>query len=299
MPINSFTNKKYLEIKFVLGSGSFTDAKGAPLGNSVTWGAGFRASVDVKNVGGFSSAELNARVYGVSEPQMNQAVTMEWYNSAIVNNTIFVTAIDGNARTLVFAGTVVNCWPRYDEAPNVYLDIVARQNYNVAMNNSSVLHFPGAQPVANIVTQLAHVMGLNFVNSENVTTTVTDETLIGSPYAQLLTLMKNTGVGIFISPKSLALTASPRTPFTTEVVPVISKETGLIGYPVPEMFGVSFSCLFNPQIVLGGKVQLKSRVKIASGQWFVSSIRYLLNSIDPSPQWKCDVKGSTIATGRD
>jgi len=297
MSINSFANKKYLEVTFVLGSGSFTDANGAPIGNSVTWGAGFRITADVKNVGGYSSAELNARVYGVSEPQMNQAITMEWYAGTVVDNTVLVTAIDGNSRTLIFSGTAVNVWARYDESPNVYLDIFARQLFSVAMNNSTVKHFPGAQPVADIVAQLANEMGLNFSNSENVQITIKNETLIGSPYAQLNTLRKDSGVGIFISPKSISLTASERTPFKTEVVPIISKETGLIGYPVPEAWGVSFSCLFNPQIVYGGVVELQSRVKIASGQWFVSSIRYLLNSMDPAPQWKCDVKGSTIPSG--
>jgi len=298
MSTDSFT-QKWLEVTFVLGSGSFNDANGAAMGNSATWGEGYRISADVSNVGGFTSATLSAKVYGVSESQMNRVVTIGWYNEAIINNSIFVTAIDGDTRTLIFAGTVVNCWAAYDEAPNVYLKIEAQQNYNVAMNNASVKHFPGAQPVADIVAQLANAMGLDFTNTENITTVVTDETLIGSPYAQIMTLMKDTGVGIFISAKTIALTSSPRTPITTEVVPLVSKDTGLILYPTPEMFGVSFSCLFNPQIVYGGIVQVQSRVKLACGQWFVSSLKYTLNSFDPNPQWKCDVKGSTIPSGRD
>jgi hypothetical protein len=85
------------------------------------------------------------------------------------------------------------------------------------------------------------------------------------------------------------------------LVPVVSKETGMIGYPAFTQQGIIFKTVFNPQIAFGGTVKLTSSVLsgvIAAQQdknksfkapadsvWAIYKLDHALDSLVPRGQW--------------
>lgn len=67
---------------------------------------GFRASVDIDKAGGNQMGTLQARIYGVSQSDMNAVTSLLWKPNAYKLNTVVVTAIDGDQQTQVFADNI-------------------------------------------------------------------------------------------------------------------------------------------------------------------------------------------------
>ena len=104
----SFDNKKALRFVITLGTGKF----GSSNNDQITL-QGFRASVDIDKAGGVQMGTLRAKIYGVSQSDMNTCTsfTMQAPRDGgylYQPNTVEVFAIDGDVETLVFAGNIVN-----------------------------------------------------------------------------------------------------------------------------------------------------------------------------------------------
>ena len=97
----SFENKKALRFVITLSTGKF----GSSNNDRITL-QGFRASVDIDKTGGVQMGTLRAKIYGVSESDVNSITSFTM--QAPVNggylyqpNTVEVFAIDGDVETLV------------------------------------------------------------------------------------------------------------------------------------------------------------------------------------------------------
>src|ERR1700761_1080909 len=119
--ISSFDNKKSLRISMTLenSGASFTQS-----GNTIIL-EGFRATVEVQKAGGVQMNTLQARVYGVSQGDMNTLTSLTYQPLELKRNQISVWAIDGDQETLIFAGNVGNCFANYSQMPDAYLEIQA------------------------------------------------------------------------------------------------------------------------------------------------------------------------------
>jgi hypothetical protein len=65
----------------------------------------------------------------------------------------------------------------------------------------------------------------------------------------------------------------------------LSPDTGLVGYPTMDYVGVNVTCLFNPNIMLGSEIKLTTSISALNGQWFVLSMRHVLEAQLPGGQW--------------
>ncbi len=69
-------------------------------------------------------------------------------------------------------------------------------------------------------------------------------------------------------------------------VPLISKDTGLIGFPYPSGNGLlGLRTIFNPQINFGAKINVDSTITPAKGIWTVCSLMHDLESETPNGAW--------------
>jgi hypothetical protein len=57
----------------------------------------------------------------------------------------------------------------------------------------------------------------------------------------------------------------------------LSKDNGLIGYPSFNEEGVSITCFFNPNLTIGGIIQLDSIVPRATGRWKITRLDHSLS----------------------
>ncbi len=296
----SFKSKKALRFVITLGKGSF-DTAGKH--NQITL-QGFRASADIDKAGGVQMGTLRAKIYGVSQSDMNActAFTMQAPRDGDLYykpNTVEVYAIDGDAESLVFAGNFVNAWADYQSVPDVFLHIQAVAATDAMLRPVPPRSFKGAVDVATVMGQIAHSMGFAFENN-GVNVKLADVYLPSTDMEQARDLAKAAGIGLWIDDKVLAITQTPTTPRGT-LIPLISPATGMVGYPTVDGWGVNFRTLFNPAITFGGRVKIETDVMQAAGEWGVACIGHHLESEKPDGAWFSSVRCNRIGlviTGR-
>jgi hypothetical protein len=295
----SFENRKALRFVVTLGTGKF----GSSDNDQITL-QGFRAIADIDKAGGVQMGTLRAKIYGVSQSDMNSITSFTM--QAPVNggyhyrpNTVEVYAIDGGVETVVFAGNIVNAWADYQGMPDVYLHIQAQAAFFNQLKPVPPRSFKGGVDVASIMGQIARDMGYTFENN-GVTVKLSDVYLANTGLEQAKELAQAAGIGFYIDDTVLAITPSRTTP-RGGITPLISPASGLVGYPTFDGWGVNIQCLFNPAVTFGGRIKLETDVLRASGEWLVASIAHRLESEKPGGAWFTTIRGNQTGlavTGR-
>lgn len=282
----SFENKKQLRFIITLGTGKF----GSSDNNQIII-EGFRAMADIDKAGGMMMGTLRAKIFGVSQTDMNSITTLQWQPGRIIPNTVEVIAIDGTQETLVFAGNIVNAWGDYNNQPDVFLHIQAQAAFFNQLKPVGPRSFNGPVDVASVMAQIAKDMGYTFENN-GVETQLSDLYLANTNMEQAKELAKAARCDLYLDDKILAITP-PNVP-RKSLIPVISPETGLIGYPTFDGIGVNFLTLFNPAVVFGGKFKLETDLLHAAGEWVAACVGYRLESERPGGAWHANVRGNQI-----
>lgn len=285
-------NKKRLKFIITLGTGKF----GASDNDQITL-EGYRAIADIDKAGGMMMGTLRARIYGVTQDDMNSITTLQWKPREIIPNTVEVYAIDGDTETLVFAGNIVNAWGDYQTMPDVYLRLQAQSAFINQLKPVPPRSFKGAIDVASVMGQIAKDLGYNFENN-GVSASLTDVYLPNTGLEQAKDLAHAANVDLYLDDKTLAITPANRP--RGELIPEISAESGLIGYPTFDGIGVNFKTLFNPSVTFGGRIKLVTDIQQAKGEWIVTSIGHRLESEKPGGAWLSNVRGNAngLAIGK-
>lgn len=289
----SFENKKALRFVITLGTGKF----GSSNNDTITL-QGFRASADIDKAGGMMMGTLRAKIYGVKQADMNSITTLQWKPGTLIPNTVEVFAIDGPVETLVFAGNIVNAWADYQSMPDVFLHIQAQAAFFHQLRAVRPFSVKGGIDAAVVMGRIAKEMGLGFENN-NVSVQLTDVYLANTLTEQAKELARAANFDLYIDDKVLAITNryAPR----SGLIPLISKASGLVGYPTFDGVGVNFQTLFNPAITFGGSIKLETDVQQAAGEWVVTSVGHRLESEKPGGAWFSSVRGNQnglAVTGR-
>jgi len=280
----SLDNKKRLRFVITLGTGKFGTSQ-----NNVITLEGYRSTADINKAGGMMMGELRAKIYGVSQQDMNSITTLQWKPGFAIANTVEVFAVDGASEPLVFAGNIVNAWGDYQSMPDVFLQIQAQAAYFSGLTLVQPYSIKGGIDCATVMAKIAAQMGLKFENN-NVNVTLTDVYLKSSPKDQALELSRVANFSLYIDDKVLAITNNyaPR----AGLIPEVSSSSGLVGYPTFDGVGVNFKTLFNPAITFGGAVKLVTDVAQARGEWVVTSVSHMLEAEKPGGAWFSTVRGN-------
>lgn len=282
--MTSFTNKKELRFVITLGTGKF----GSSNNNQITL-QGFRAAANIDKAGGAMMGTLHARIYGVTQQDMNSITTLQWQTGFVIRNTVQVFAIDGDIETLVFSGNILNAWGDYLGMPEVFLQIQAQSQYVTGLQSATPISIKGGIDVAVVMARIAKDMGLSFENN-NVSVILTNVYIANTAKEQALELARMCNFALYIDDTTLAITNlyQPR----AGIIPQIASNSGLIGYPTFDGYGVNFLTLFNPAIIFGGSVKIVTDILPAQGQWVVTSISHMLESEKPGGIWQSQVRGN-------
>jgi hypothetical protein len=280
----SFSNKKKLKFVITLGTGNF----GSSSANQITL-EGFRAVVDIDKAGGMMMGTLRAQIYGVAQSDMNSVTTLQWKPKAIIQNTVLVYAIDGAQETLIFTGNIVNAWGNYQSMPDVFLQIQAQAAYFNQLQPVPPSSFKGTVDVATLMSKLAASMGYTFENN-GVSVQVSNPYLPNTGLEQAKSLAQAAGIDLYLDNNILAIT--PANAPRRSIIPEISAQSGLVGYPTFDGVGVNFQIYFNPAVVFGGSIKLVTPITQAAGQWIVTSIAHRLESEKPGGSWFSSVRGN-------
>ena len=136
-------------------------------------------------------------------------------------------------------------------------------------------------------------MGYQLENN-GVSEITKDLTLNGSSLDKLKTLEHDFEFDMYIESNLIAIT--PKGGSRNIKIPVITPTLGLIGYPIPDIRGVTFKCLYDPLLRFGGICKIKdSTIEVCNGEWRIYGMYKSLESNQANGNWHCEI----AATWRD
>lgn len=286
--MRSFKNKKQLKFIITLGVDKFKTSDNVEKGDQIIL-QGFRAIVDVDRAGGVQMSFMRARIYGLTQSDVNSITTVQMQLGIKPANTVEVFAIDGDAESLVFAGNIVRAWGDYQNQPDVFLTIQAQAAYYNQLRAVAPSSYRGGVSVAAIMKNLADAMGYEFENN-GVTAQLVDPYLSSNAIEQMKEVAAATRTVAFIDDKTLVI--FPVGGSRAGLIPVISAETGLISYPTFD--GVMMQCqiMYTPAVAQGCRVTIESDIPQTLGEWIIASVSHRLESERVGGMWASLLRGT-------
>lgn len=271
--------RRLIEVTFQLGEGAFGES-----GTNTVTLAGLRMTSKIVKAGGRSMGTASIRINGMTLSLMNQLSTLGQLVQLTRRNTIAIAAGDeGSTLGTVFVGTITNAWIDFQGAPDVAFQVEAHAGLIEALAPCPPSSFKGSADVAVILSGLATQMGLPFENN-GVSVILSNPVFNGSARDQALAAVEHAGIE-WNGLDNGVLAIWPRGGARGSTAPLISPETGMVGYPAYTSKGILVRTLFNPSIGYGQKIVVQSSVQPACGEWNVYSLDHNLDTLQPNGQW--------------
>jgi hypothetical protein len=319
-PANGSYVERLLQVTITLGEGTF----GQTGMNTVTFGTapansgqlGLRIAASVQKGGYPSMDTAEIRIYGLTPTIMNQVATLSVPQTMQrQNNTVTLSAGDAvNGMSQVYSGNIVTAWKDFDGMPETFFQIIGTGGLVDALKPVPPISYPGGADVATIMAGIANQMGLAFENS-GVQVQISNPYFSGTLTDQMHAVARQANIEAYIdrgaNPAVLAIW--PKTSTRNGLIPLIAPTSGLVLYPKYRDFYLSFRCIFNPNIRIGGQIQIQSSAggPLApangatlqqtldagpNGTWYVKSplTLDLASQIVDGP-WFCDVQCARTA----
>lgn len=293
MSANSYSGK-LLRATLILPTANFPGTSS----NTLTL-VGYRMSATITGTAAYPN-QLNLIIYGMRQTDMN-AVTILWGSATTTAAPAraFVqleASPDGKAWTQVFEGTFIEAQPDYQSIPDVGLRVMAQVGYGSQIQIAEPTSYPGNASVVQIAQYLAGKMGFAFENN-GVTGTLSTPYFPGTYMSQFKALCEHANLDFYFDGNATLAICPKNQPRQNKPVPILTPETGLIGYPTIQRFGIHVDALFTPALTRGGLIQVSgSQIPSANGTWLTTTVTHRLDCLMPDGAWFSSV-GCTRPAG--
>lgn len=279
--MNVFLERE-IQLTIQLGAGTFGDQ----VGNAVIL-SGLRIFADMAAPCGESMGAMQMRVYGLTQSMMNQLTTIGVFGQVAGASKIAVAAGEKDkALTTIFQGSIWQAWADYNSAPEVAFNMIAYVGMNIALKPVEASSYTGATDVSFIMESLAMDADLAFVDG-GVNVTLSSPYLSGSILDQIKECAR--AANIYYKIEAETLTIWPKDGIVAGPEPVISPDTGMIGYPALSSQGMTVKTLFNPNVTMGGLINVESSLKMATGQFQVLNYTHNISCLAPGGPWFTEI----------
>lgn len=245
---------------------------------------GHRVTAEIATITSGMQPQANIQIYGLPQDLMHR-MTLVGPTAVAVrgqNKMMIEAGDDGGALSNMFSGTIGDAWADYGAAPDVCLNVTGFAALAAAMKPVQPSSFKGATAAEMVIAGLAKEMGFTFEN-HGVSAQLSSPYLPGTAYEQMTSCAKAAGINYIVDRGVLAIW--PEEGFITDLVPVISPKTGMVGYPTFSSRGVAVTTQFRPDVRAGAQILVDSSIKAASGYWNVFSVVHSIESERPSGPW--------------
>jgi len=283
---NSTFVQRQITLTIQLGEGSFGDSGF----NTVTLtGLRISAAIDKSGMPGFNMAEI--RIFGLDLNLMNQLCTLGKPIVRDRNNTITVMAGDATAGlSLAYSGIITEAWADFNGAPEVVFNIKSVFGKLDATKPVPAISYSGPTDTGHILSTIALSLGYGF-ESNGVSVLLNNPYYPGTAREQAYAIGKDAGIYVYFDDVKKVLSTWPLNGFRGGSIPLISPQTGMIGYPSYAGTDVIVRTLYNPNIVFGGQFQVQSSLNIANATWIANKVVHNLESEMPNGQWFTQIQG--------
>ena len=257
---------------------------------------GLRSVADIDKAGGNQMSRVTVKIYGMALEAMNKLTMLSWLPMSINKNTLQIDAIEGDVVTRVFDGTIANAWPDLQAEPDVCLHVEAQAGLHDQVKPVPPTTYKGDVDVVELLEDLTGKVDCTLENNGVEGVFLTNPYLPNTYMEQIKAVVEAANIDWFFDPPVLAI--CPKGMPRAGEAPLISPETGMVGYPVWDNTGITFKTLFNPAIVFGGSVKIESMVTQAAGEKVVQMVKHNLSSQVSGGPWfttiKCTESGLVV-----
>lgn len=268
-------NKKEIYVSIVLAQGEFENGS-----NEITLPQ-VPIRITVNKTGGTELPKLTLDVDNLLLDTMQRLTVLAFKPLQSYKNMIQVQAGEsGQAPDLVFQGEIISAVPVFDYSGTATFHIEASSGYYPIQKTSKPVSVNTDTTIESLFKQFADEAGYSLENN-GVTGSVRNSVFTGTPVQKARQLAKQTGVDLIIDNSSFVILPG-YTANREGAVPLLNKDSGLLGYPAFTNDGISAKCLFSPLLKIGGLVKIESIVPKASGVWRVTKVTHTLEAYSPS-----------------
>lgn len=262
-------SKRSLRFEFVNETSSFDDS-----GNNTISISEARATVSFQSAGNLFGTQINVSIFGLGIDMLaalsSKAMGLFGSDTERISMKVFV------GETAIFAGYMTSSIANMNAIPNAALMITATANADLQNKPASPFSFNGATPVPDIINAICNAAGYKAYITGLDGLVVTNPHYEGSIFTQLESLCNDVNVAMSVAPPSISFW--PQDSIRDDVMPFISPEYGLIGYPIFSNGGLMFQTQFSTLLTTGRNVQIETSLPHASGVYKLTSVNHELSS---------------------
>lgn len=283
----SFT-QKILETHLTVASGSFGGK-----GNTKII-RGLATDVSIERPGLPDKDKARVKIYNLPLSDMEQLTTLAFRPLEVRKNIVRILAGEENNLSEVFSGDITNAFANFNNAPDPSFEIEALCGYYASIQPSSPTSISGSTPVSDVISKIAKQIGYSFIN-QGVTSSLRNAVLNGSPMEQAINAAKQVGAQLLINDTTMTLLNKDEALSGNAVL--LTKDTGMIGYPTFNNEGIVVTSLYNPAFKFNSLIKVESIVPKATGVWRITKLTHNLSAFNPaSSQWISEIEATY--TGR-
>lgn len=290
--------KRRIDLEFRLGKGSFGANAAGGENNSVKL-SGLRCIVNISKAGGVSMSSLDLRVFGMELEAMNRLTVLNMlrYTDARFNTVTVSAGDDENGMAVCFTGIINQAWADMRSPPDAVFHVSAHTGFMEAVKPVSPVSYKGVVDVATVLAGIAAQMQpVRSLENSGVDVRISNPYLPGTLRDQALAVAKAAAINLLIDDTVLAIWPKGQT--RKGAVPHISPTSGLVGYPVFTQNGVQLTTVYNPNLVFGQRIEVRSELEPANGFWTVAGVTHNLSCEVPGGPWfsqvECGLIGQSV-----
>lgn len=247
---------------------SISNVKATVSLNSVIGMTGTTAEFSIYGLGIERLADLSGRANGIVSP-----------NEQVINVDIFADD------SLVFSGGMNSSIANMNSAPESSLMIAATANADLQSKVASPFSARGPQNLTDVINSICTSAGYEAAfNGVKGMTTSGSPHLEGSVFDQLNQACSGYGLAMSVTPPN-KIEFWPTNTVRDDVIPLISKKYGLIGYPVFSNGGLMFQTQYSSLLIIGRYIDMRTELPHASGRYKLTSVRHELSSWVTGGSW--------------
>ncbi|WP_244577364.1 hypothetical protein [Escherichia coli] len=236
--------------------------------NSVVGRGAATAEISLYGLGLERLADLSGRADGIIDSAGGQSLDVE------------IFADD----TKVFAGVMTSSTANMN-TPDACLTITASATVELQNKGAAPFSASGPQRIEGVISAICASAGYNAAfNGVSGMVTSGSPHFEGSVFDQLYRICSDYGIAMSVSPPD-KIEFWPSSGKRDAVMPFISKDHGLIGYPVFSNGGLMFQTQYSSLLLIGRYIEIKTGLPHADGTYELTSVRHELSSWVSGGSW--------------
>lgn len=297
----SFT-QRLMNFTFTLADKNGTQTNFSGTNKNTVTLSGLRASCKFLKAGFPQMGGAQMRIYGMTLSIMNDLSTLGQRLFLQPPNTVLVEAGDSSGLGIVFWGVIQNAYIDFSAAPDVAFQVEAWTEANFAVLPTLPTSINGSADVVTILQGLANAANMSFENNGVANVQIPSLYLWGPVLKQIHDIadqVKNVvNVDIVGDAPGGKLVLTLKNGHREGIVPLISADTGMIGYPSYTPNGIMVRTLYNRNVSFLKPIIVQSKfLPAANRQWVVFGLDHDLDTMFPNGRWDSNIQAYDPTTG--